>query len=286
MICRQSASREPPVARIEAEHASDRTFVSHGTKIFAMQPGEASPAIPAFDTRTLGLSVCPWPFSDRDYGLPFFASAAGKLLVFTDTSRRAVAVLLYASQVTCYALHPDGRTLFVYATSRRSERSGTFSLDAEWLEWTCHGDWLLSFSGQAYFYAELEAWVVLCGERDSAGHLCSCDVAPIAAEFTGPPSWKISKEKLFRRNPELHLGAKLVYMGHSKFCLVEFLFHKDDDHLRSDKPRRRVLRMTTFGLKYSKEGQLRSTLQRARACKMYKRPHNSGGSLKPLAFWL
>jgi hypothetical protein len=91
MICRQSASREPPVARIEAEHASDRTFVSHGTKIFAMQPGEASPAIPAFDTRTLGLSVCPWPFSDRDYGLPFFASAAGKLLVFTDTSRRTAA---------------------------------------------------------------------------------------------------------------------------------------------------------------------------------------------------
>ncbi|RLM80781.1 hypothetical protein C2845_PM12G29690 [Panicum miliaceum] len=68
-----------------AEHASDRTFVSHGTKIFAMQPGEASPAIPAFDARTLGLSVCPRPFSDRDYGLPFFASAAGKLLVFTDT---------------------------------------------------------------------------------------------------------------------------------------------------------------------------------------------------------
>ncbi|RLN09217.1 hypothetical protein C2845_PM11G23110 [Panicum miliaceum] len=72
---------------LQSEHASDddRNFVSHGTKIFAMQPGEASPAIPALDARTLGLSICPWPFSDRDYGLPFFASAAGKLLAFTGT---------------------------------------------------------------------------------------------------------------------------------------------------------------------------------------------------------
>ncbi|OEL33662.1 hypothetical protein BAE44_0005321 [Dichanthelium oligosanthes] len=108
---------EPPVARIEAEHVGDSTFVSHGTKILAMQPGEASPAIPAFDTRTLGL-------------------------------------------------------------------------------------------GQAYFDAELEAWVGLCGERDGAGRLCSCDVTPIAAEYTRPPSWKLGKDKLFRKDPELHLAGR------------------------------------------------------------------------------
>ena len=299
---------EPPVARIEAEaaeYASERNFVSHGAKIFAMQPGEASPAIPAFDASTLALSLCPWPFSYRQYPLPFFASAAGKLLAFTEfdaaylgdqppcgskapwswTAIKARSPF-YASQVRCYALHPDGRTLFVSAASLRSHRSGTFSLDAERLEWRRHGDWLLPFSGQAYFDAELEAWVGLCGEMGSPGHLCSCDVAPVAAEFTRPPSWKIGKEKLFRKNPELHLGAKLVYMGRSNFCLVEFLLHKDDDHPSSDQPRRRVLDMTTFGLKYGKEGQLRTTLQRSRARKMYNRPHDYGGSLKPLAFWL
>lgn len=174
-----------------------------------------------------------------------------------------------------------GRCILTAAPSScpSGRSAGTFSLDAERLEWTRHGEWLLPFSDQAYYDAELEAWVGLCGERDSAGHLCSCDVAPVAAQFTSPPFWK--------KNRELHLGANLVYMGHSKFWLVEFLFPKDDEHLRSDqRSRRRVLRTTTFGLKYSKEGQLRTTLQRARACKMYKRPHDYGGSLKPLAFWL
>jgi hypothetical protein len=320
---------EPPVARIEAEHTTAaRNFVSHGAKIFAMQPGEASPAIPAFDTRTLSLSLCQRPSSDeRDHAPPFlFASAAGKLFAFTDHyaaylgdqpppgSKQAppwawtamgTRPPFYASQVMSYALHPDGRTLFVSAGSRRRHRNGTFSLDADRLEWTRHGDWLLPFSGQGHFDAELEAWVGLCGERDGAGagHLCACDVvAPVAAEFTSPPpppppSWKIGEDKLFRRNPELHLGADLVYMGHGKFCLVELMFHKDDEHLlREDhkveayyyrpRRRRRVLYMTTFGLKYNKEGQLRTTLQRAHACKTYERSYDSAGSMEPLAYWL
>ena len=314
---------EPPVARIEAEHERDcDSVVSHGTKIFAMQPGEASPGIPAFDTRTLALSVCSWPYPGYSRGmLPLFASAAGKLFAFTDVdafylgdqppygskapwSWTAVEPRppFYASQVKCYALHPDGRTLFVSAASRRSHRSGTFSLDAERLEWTRRGDWLLPFAGQAYFDADLEAWVGLCRERDNAGRLCSCDVvAPVAAgELATPPSWKIGEDMLFLEDysEQLRLGAKLVYMGgHSKFCLVELLFHKDDEHLGSGedkiwpprpRPRRqRVVNLTTFGVKYNKEGQLRtSMLQRGRACKMYKRPCDSGGSSNPMAFWL
>lgn len=294
---------EPPVARIEAPHVRYGNFSSHGTRILAMQPGEASPAIPAFDTRTLGMTVCPWPSCHKRYGgLPLFASAAGRLFVFMDV----LAVYLgdppppgsklpwswtameapppfYASRVTCYALHPDGRTLFVSAAS------GTFSLDAESLEWQRCGDWLLPFTGQAFFDAELEAWVGLCGDADGAGYLCSCDVAPVAAEFTSPPSWKLGKDKLFREEPELHLGAKLLYMGASKFSLVELRFHKDDEHLLRDRAapgRRRVLNVTTFGLKYNKTGQLRTMLRRASSCKMYKLPHDYGGSSDPLAFWL
>ena len=300
---------EPPVARLEAKHERDCFYsspvVSHGTKILAMQPGEAaSLGIPAFDTRTLALSICPWPspaHSREDFGLPLFASAAGKLFAFTDVdafylgdqppygskapwswTRTAVEhqrLPFYITQVKCYALHPDGRTLFVSADSRRSHRSGTFSLDAERLEWTRRGDWLLPFAGQAYFDAELEAWVGLCGERDNAGRLCSCDVVAAGELATPPPSWKIGEDTLFREDyPErLRLGARLVYMGgHSKFCLVELLLHKDDEHLDSAEDmvwpprprprRRRILNLTTFGVKYNKEGQLRtSVLQRGLA---------------------
>jgi hypothetical protein len=68
--------------------------------------------------------------------------------------------------------------------SQQSDRSsGTFSLDSESL-------WLLPFTGQAYFDAELEAWVGLCGNRQRRSWVpvllgrraCS------AAEFTDPPS--------------------------------------------------------------------------------------------------
>ncbi|TVU27895.1 hypothetical protein EJB05_19396, partial [Eragrostis curvula] len=108
-----------------------------------------------------------------------------------------------------------------------------------------------------------------------------------------PPSWKLGEDKLFRNEPERHLGAKLVYMGNSRFCLVEFMFHKDDEHLLRRDPkeagRRRVLHVTAFGLKYSEEGQLRTTLRRARSCKTYsKQPpdYGYGMSVEPVAFWL
>ncbi|KAL6601269.1 hypothetical protein ACP70R_044489 [Stipagrostis hirtigluma subsp. patula] len=311
---------EPPVARIEAPHLRHCSFVSHGTKIFAMQPGEASPAIPAFDTHTLALTVCPWPSFHRDYGWPLFASAAGKLFLFihdlaaylgdppphggkTPWSWTAIRARppFYTFQVSCCALHPDGRTLFVSARqSDRSPAQGTFSFDAGRLEWTRHGDWLLPFAGQAYFDAELDAWVGLCGERDGgAGHLCSCDVTPVAAELTSPPSCNLLEEKLFRKEPGLHLSAKLVYMGDSKFCLVELLLHKDDEHVRRGRAkadgdgerrlprrRRRVLSVTTFGLKYNRKAQLQTTLRRARACKVYNQAQDAWQSVDPLAFWL
>ncbi|XP_062220929.1 uncharacterized protein LOC133920334 isoform X2 [Phragmites australis] len=309
---------EPPLARIEAPHVRSWNFVSHGTKIFAMKAKEASPAIPAFDTHTLSLTICPWPSCHADYVIPLFVSVGGKLFLFLEDQTEYLGdppsynskapwswtiinspLPFHNARLTCYALHPDGRTLYVSAGGRQRDRSGTFSFDAERLEWTHHGDWLLPFDGQAYFDAELEAWVGLCGKRDSAGYLCSCDVPPVAAEFTGPPSWKLGKDKLFSKESELHRSAKLVYMGDSKFCLVESLFDEDDrgpttvdhdDHY--PQRRRRVLRMTTFGLKYNKAGNLQIMLRpgQAQACMMFKRPHDftesSIASSEPLAFWI
>jgi hypothetical protein len=127
----------------------------------------------------------------------------------------------------------------------------------------------------------LEAWVGLAHDKDSAGYLCSCDVPPVAAKLTNPPSWKLGLNKMFRKESELHRGAKLIYMGDSKFCLIESLFHEDDQHLCCDPtkmdicdhyPPRRclVLHMTTFGLKYNKAGNLQIMLRQAQACMMFK----------------
>ncbi|TVU27904.1 hypothetical protein EJB05_19405, partial [Eragrostis curvula] len=294
---------EPPVARMEATRTSSHT---------APISWPCSPAKPASpyqpSTRiTLGLTICPWPSCRGGYTRsPFFVSVGGKLFLFTNVLAEYLGdppphgssktpwswttikarPPFYTSRIICYALHPDGRTLFVSAGSRpprsryyrppppfsSEDGQGTFSFDAERLEWTRHGDWLLPFAGQAHFDADLESWVGLCDERDGDGCLCACDVAPVAAaEFTSPPAWKLGDDRLFRRERErLHLGAKLVHMGgDGKFCLVEAMTHEDDarrlDDERGPLPRRRVLRVITFGVKYDKKGELRTTRRRARS---------------------
>ncbi|CAN6214451.1 unnamed protein product [Urochloa humidicola] len=211
---------EPLVARIEALNEISCDFISHGTKIFAMQPGEAKPAIPAFDTHTLGLTICPWPSCKGEYVNPLVASVAGKLFLFIDVLAEALGdpppynskaawswntikarPPFYTGRVLCYALHPDGRTLFVSAGSRQQRRrrsrehspeqeqgQGTFSFDAERLKWTRHGEWVLPFTGQAHFDAELEAWVGLCGERARGATATAPGVSAPATWLPSPPS--------------------------------------------------------------------------------------------------
>uniref|UniRef100_A0A0E0FEL3 REJ domain-containing protein n=1 Tax=Oryza meridionalis TaxID=40149 RepID=A0A0E0FEL3_9ORYZ len=67
--------------------------------------------------------------------------------------------------VTAYAVHPDGRTIFV------STGGGTYSFDTG----RRHGDWVLPFRGQGYFDGELDAWVGL--HREVRGRVCACQVA-------------------------------------------------------------------------------------------------------------
>jgi hypothetical protein len=90
-----------------------------------------------------------------------------------------------------------------------SDRHGTFSFDTERLQWTHHGDWLLPFRGQAYYDADLDAWVGLCREKERAGYLCFCDVPPAAVtpNCKEPPPWKLGEDRLFCPNSDRHLGA-------------------------------------------------------------------------------
>ncbi|GJM87130.1 hypothetical protein PR202_ga03054 [Eleusine coracana subsp. coracana] len=231
-----------------------------------MQSGDASPAIPAFDTHTLGLTICPWPSCHGGY--PFFVSVAGKLFLaeylgdppphgstnktpWTSWTTMTARPPFYTSKVICYALHPDGRAAAASTTGKSLPRDGT-------------------------------------------GFLCSCDVVVPAdaadADVTSPPGWKLGVDRVFRKEPQLHLGAKLVYTGgDGRFCLVESLVQRDDEHMfREDRyPRRRVLRVTTFGLRFSKNGELRTMLRGARSCsRMYNRCHGFWDPVDPTAFWL
>ena len=56
-----------------------------------MQPGEGKPAIPAFDTHALDLTIYPWPSYRGEYpSSPLLTSVAGKLFLFTDVLAEAL----------------------------------------------------------------------------------------------------------------------------------------------------------------------------------------------------
>ncbi|CAM0942908.1 unnamed protein product [Alopecurus aequalis] len=153
--------------------------------------------------------------------------------------------------VSGYALHPDGRTIFM------STNEGTHSLDTSNGVWTNLGDdWVLPFKGQAFFDADLNAWVGM--DRRGTGYVCCCQVASRSTTNRRPLECRVLKEKLFRHNNEEHymegglrMDATLTYMGNSRFCLVENILSSKD---AIDT----VLHVTLFGLKYDHMGELQT----------------------------
>jgi hypothetical protein len=110
-----------------------------------------------------------------------------------------------------------------------------------------------------------------------------CDVVSSSADtINSPPASKLSKEKMFCEDPaEKHYGATLVYMGgRSKFCLLQCFSIIDENDLDSDDdsnpykldvkeedlPHCRLLRLTTFTLKYDKNGNLSYAKRRRVRC--------------------
>ncbi|CAD6242504.1 unnamed protein product [Miscanthus lutarioriparius] len=104
--------------------------------------------------------------------------------------------------IVSYAVHPDGRTVFVstapraaHGSPRRGSRGGTHSFDTARREWRCHGDWVLPFHGQGFFDRELDAWVGLDEEQ---GCVCACQVASCSTISIVPTESDRMEEKLFR----------------------------------------------------------------------------------------
>ncbi|EES11385.1 hypothetical protein BDA96_06G225400 [Sorghum bicolor] len=296
---RPAAASQRLLVRMVAQHAYSQCFAAHGSKILAMYPAQSSPGIPAFDTEALAMTVCPSPMSRGECGTNkyLYASAGGRLWAFVypfvevlepeppatkeSWSWASVESMppFHSLCVTSYAVHPDGRTIFV-SVGRRMINPGTFTFDVESLEWTYVGDWTLPFKGQAYYDHELDAWVGLCNRKEGIGHVCSSDVPPATGCAT-MPVWKLGVEVFFDTSSERHLGATLVYMDNSRFCLVESRMAKDGDFYP------RLVKMTSFMLKYGKEGELRVAGRRTYASMDYQLPHKHiDRCLDPIAFWV
>ncbi|KAF2921921.1 uncharacterized protein [Oryza sativa Japonica Group] len=311
-----AAAKHNPLIRIQAQHAYSRFFAAHGTKIIAMHPASFSPGIPVFDTRTLEMAVYPPPKSRSIICPPVYASVGDRLVTFVHQylevlgphPPRSAAVddddepepppwswttveplpQFHSGLVTGYALHPDGRTIFISIEDcvTFGTRKSTFSFDAGRLEWTRVGDWMLPFEGQAHYDRELDAWVGICRYGEGTGHLCCCDVPPSpaadAACTTTLPAWKFCKEVMFKKGFTGYWGATLVYMGDSRFCLVDCRV-PDDCDVRTTL---RVLTITSFGLKYDKAGELVTTRYRAYASISYQIAGKFKRLEDPIAFWM
>ncbi|XP_062187046.1 uncharacterized protein LOC133890607 [Phragmites australis] len=307
----------PPFFRLEAEpRFPEYITAAFGTKIIAMPPPKMGvPGIhplmkcgiaSVVDVRTRCFTFGPQP--KVDLLCPIYFPLGDRLFVLCSDSfqvleahpvqeppvgpcwagswRQLPKPPLELDDVSSYAVHPDGRTLFVSARWHLpSFVTYTFDTVETPFQWKRQGKWKLPFTGRAHFDWKLEAWVGLSGDLQTTGYVCACDVVSAKSDGSGGkcPSWKVSKEKLLSEDPaEKHLGAVLVYLAgrSSKFCLVQCV-SVDDDCVEE-----RKFRFTTFSLKYDKNGDL--TTGNTRRVRYYKVPEETCGSslIYPLAFWM
>ncbi|CAL4946153.1 unnamed protein product [Urochloa decumbens] len=224
-------------------------FAALGTNIFIATNPRCSrhraPPFLVYDTEAAALTVGPPPPDGHLRDLGEAVAAGGKLYALTFFWNEARS-------------HPDGRTIFMSTDWRtHSLDTGGNGVGA----WRDLGEWTLPFRGQAYFDAELDAWVGLHYKED--GYICCCPVASRSATTTTAQQQSecnILEEKLFRRCGEKfpygrYLSANLTYMGDSKFCLV-------DSVLRSKNALDAVLHVTVFRLKYDHKRELKTKAHR------------------------
>uniref|UniRef100_A0A0E0KUV3 Uncharacterized protein n=1 Tax=Oryza punctata TaxID=4537 RepID=A0A0E0KUV3_ORYPU len=241
-----------PLVRVEAPIKLSRWITAHGSKIFMMLPvrGEAIPGIPVFDTVTRAMMVCPWPENYGEQFQPFCVSVGDRLIRLCNPCFQVLGAQppprtdhlndpwaweeisddnalsmppFSSSRVSAYAVHPDGRTIWVSGDGSYGDRNNTFSFGTEHVEWAHVGEWLMPFEGQAHYVGELDAWVGL--SRVHKGYLCCCPNDGYGPWGEGPFTSRIGSEMMFRADKYNCRAVKLLYMGKSKFCMVESKVH-------------------------------------------------------------
>ncbi|CAL5071880.1 unnamed protein product [Urochloa decumbens] len=239
---------EPVALRLVAPVLGRMAFTALGTNIFVdtnrrRRGNHASPTL-VYNTESAALTLGPRvPDDVYDLGA---AMAVNEKLLPTPSP-------LSGTEVITYALHPDGHTIFMSTVDE------THSFDTIHGVWRKLGNWVLPFLGEAYFDAELDAWVGFHHKED--GYICCCSVASRSATTTPRLELTMLKEKLFRSKEEVkldhwHLKPTLTYMGDSRFCLVENILCGEDFDAGS------VIHITLFGLKYDHKGELQTKVRR------------------------
>ncbi|CAL5094447.1 unnamed protein product [Urochloa decumbens] len=274
---------EPPALRLETpagdEPHTDTSFAALGTKLFALMNHRCSLV---YDAGTGALSVGAYAPAQMVCGSGVFFAAGEVLYALTDHryldteqphsfeamswategwSWKTLPPPPFAMWTQAYALHPDGRTIFVTSSG------GTYSFDTKDSAWRSHGKWMLPFQGQGHFDSELDAWVGL----DKDGYMCACPVISPSFNSTAPcfyPDCKMTKESMLDKS---HMRASLTYMGTAKYCLVQCVAAEKN-----------IVRLTVFGLKYSYRGELQ--IKDHRSTRSFVVRHRF--RLIPEAFWI
>ncbi|KAF7054193.1 hypothetical protein CFC21_061915 [Triticum aestivum] len=245
----------PALFRLEAAHGSPEYIASaFGTRILAMHtrdPGGkrllSGTFVPMLDVSSLSMTFCP----GQEYPInPIYLSVGNtRLFCLSEASfemlhweplcppplgrrrskewswQRLEKPPFKSYNVTSYAVHPQRCTIFV--STKMNDIEATFSFDMEKQKWEQLGSWALPFAGRGHFDPYLNAFVGLSKDSDTLGQVYSCC---LSSSSTGHGlEWKLGKERLFSQDPaERHVGATLVYVGQSKFCLVQCVSIEDE----------------------------------------------------------
>jgi hypothetical protein len=177
-----------------------------------------------------------------------------------------------------------------YGGHTQTRASVTFSYDTVTNEWRRHDEWDLPFCGQACYDGELEAWVGLRKIHDTHhnpatdGYLCLCDVASPDGGSDVQPDCTLCSERLVDPRAVGHIGASLVYMGDSNYCLVEVMAREGfkTGHCAGI-ANKCVIRVASFRLKYGKNGKLIIKARRPDRSYLFSK---FGKNSKVHAFWM